>query len=83
MIKKVFVCTAVLFLAAPVMAGPKEDFVSAVKAQCGKSDAEAAGLATPGRTGTVFKFKLCSSPKVDVGGGCTVTCSKAGATIGN
>lgn len=62
-------------------AGAKDDFISAVKAQCGKSDADAAALATGGRQGNVMKWKTCTSASVDVGD-CTLTCSDASSKIG-
>lgn len=83
MTKKIIACVLFFLLNSNVYAGPKEDFVAAVKAQCSKSDSEALSLATPGRSGTVFKFKLCTNPKVDVGKGCVISCSKAGAKIGS
>lgn len=71
-----------LGLSCNAYAGAKEDFISAVKGQCGKSDDEAAKLATPGRSGNVVKFKLCSSATVQLDGSCSVTCTKDGSTIG-
>jgi len=62
-------------------AGAKDDFIKAVKTQCGKSDAEAAALATPGRAGNVIKLKTCSSATITVGD-CTLQCKDASSSIG-
>lgn len=48
-----FFSTLLLVAGPSAYAGPKEDFVAAVKKHCGKSDAEAEAMATPGRSGTV------------------------------
>jgi hypothetical protein len=64
-----------------VLAGAKDDFIKAVKAQCGKSDGDAAKLATPGRSGNVIKFKTCSGATVTVGD-CTLSCKDASSSIG-
>lgn len=70
--------------AAPsAFAGAKEDFVDAVVKQCAKAKEKAEELATPGRTGNIVKFSMCTEATVDVGDGCKVTCTKAGSTIGN
>lgn len=63
-------------------AGAKDDFINAVVKQCKKSKDEAASMATPGRSGTVIKFKTCSGATVDVGSGCTLQCKDASSTIG-
>lgn len=62
-------------------AGPKEDFVSAVVAQCKKTPAEAEAMATPGRSGNVIKFKTCSAATVDIDG-CVLQCKDASSSIG-
>jgi hypothetical protein len=81
---RLLIVAGLLFSAAWVQAGdPKEDFVNAVVKQCKKSKDDAEKLVTPGRTGTVVQFQLCSSPTVDVSGDCKLTCSKGGATIGD
>lgn len=64
-----------------VLAGAKEDFVDAVVKQCGKSQADAEAMATPGRSGNVIKFKTCSSATVDIDG-CTLQCKDASSSIG-
>lgn len=63
-------------------AGMKEDFIDAVVKQCSLSKEKAEELATPGRTGNVVKFTVCSEASIDVGGGCKITCTKSGSTIG-
>lgn len=68
-------------LSTVAIAGAKDDFIKAVKTQCKKSDADAAALATPGRTGNVMKLKTCSSDSVIIGD-CTLNCSDASANIG-
>ena len=70
-----------LLVSSNVYAGAKDDFIAAVKAQCGKSDADAAGLATPGRAGNVVKLKTCSGATVTVGD-CTLQCKDASSSIG-
>lgn len=64
-----------------VLAGAKEDFIDAVVKQCGKSQADAEAMATPGRSGNVIKFKTCSSATVDIDG-CTLQCKDASSSIG-
>lgn len=64
-----------------VFAGAKEDFIDAVVKQCGKTAAEAEGMATPGRSGNVIKFKTCSSATVDIDG-CTLQCKDTSSSIG-
>lgn len=76
-------CLGIIALSLAVQAGPKEDFIDAVKNQCKKDDATAEKLATPGREGTVIQFKLCGTPTIDAGEGCALACSKSGSTIGN
>lgn len=74
--------TLVLIFAAPLsFAGPKEDFITAVKKFCGKSDADAAAMATPGRSGTVMKWKKCSADSIDING-CKLPCKDASSSIG-
>ena len=70
-----------LLISSNVYAGAKDDFIGAVKAQCGKSDADAAALATPGRAGNVIKLKTCSGSTVTVGD-CTLQCKDASSSIG-
>ena len=64
-------------------AGAKEDFVDAVVKQCSLPKEKAEELATPGRTGNIVKFSNCAEASIDLGGGCKVTCTKSGSTIGN
>ena len=78
------IISSVYLVVGSAFAGdPKGDFVQAVVSQCKKSADEAAKLATPGRTGTVAQFQLCSSPTVDVGDGCKIACTKSGSSIGD
>lgn len=64
-------------------AGAKEDFVKAVVDQCKLPQEKGEELATPGRTGNIVKFSNCAEASIDLGGGCKITCTKSGATIGN
>ena len=66
-------------------AGPKEEFIKAVVEQksCKLPPEKAEELATPGRTGNIVKFTNCAEATIDLGGGCKITCTKSGATIGN
>ena len=77
---------ALMLASSSVLAGAKGDFIAALKSQCAKDDAAASALASSpeakGRAGTVVRFKICSSPTVDVGGGCRLKCSRGGNTIG-
>lgn len=63
-------------------AGMKEDFIDAVVKQCALTKEKAEEFATPGRTGNVVKFTVCSEASLDVGSGCKITCTKSGSTIG-
>lgn len=63
-------------------AGAKDDFINAVKKHCGKSDADAGALATPGRAGNVIKLKTCSGDSVEVAPDCKLPCKDASSSIG-
>jgi hypothetical protein len=76
-----FVSLYALLFSFQAHAGAKDDFINSVKTQCGKSDAEAAALATPGRAGNVIKLKTCSSATITVGD-CTLQCKDASSSIG-
>jgi hypothetical protein len=71
-----------LSFASTGMADPKEDLVKAIVDQCKLPKEKAESLATPGRTGTVVQFTVCSSSPVEIGEGCKVTCKKSGSNIG-
>lgn len=73
--------TLLLVVASVAHAGPKEDFVAAVKKYCGKSDADAEKMATPGRSGTVMQWKTCSAASIDIEG-CKLPCKDASSSIG-
>lgn len=75
--------TILLSLAAmpSAFAGSREDFVKAVKDQCGKSQEEAETLATPGREGTIAKFTMCAEETVVVSDTCKPKCKKSGSTL--
>ena len=69
-------------LSTNIQAGAKDDFIAAVKKYCGKSDGDAAAMATPGRTGNVMKLKLCKSDSTTIDG-CKIPCKDASSKIGN
>jgi len=76
--KKVVFFSVVALLALPITglyAGVKDDFVAAVKQQCGVDDGTASQLATPGRTGNVAKYMTCTQESIKVGD-CTLKCKK-------
>jgi hypothetical protein len=68
-------------LSTVVAAGAKDDFIQAVKVQCGKTAEDAKKMATPGRTGSVMKFRTCSSDSITIEG-CTLSCKNASSSIG-
>lgn len=72
---------AMTLVSTSVFAGAKEDFIAAVVKSCGKSQAEAEKLATPGRAGNIIKYQTCSSSSVDIEG-CAVACASS-SKIGN
>jgi hypothetical protein len=85
MTKKLFSLVTLVGLVAfstQVHAGAKDDFINAVKKHCGKSDADAAALATPGRAGNVIKLKTCSGTTVQISSDCSVPCKDASSSIG-
>ena len=67
-------------------AGPKEDFINAVVEDCKVTKEVAESAVTPGRTGTVGSFFMCSTGgiyKVEKLGECYLKCrSKSGNVIG-
>ncbi len=75
------VMVAGLLVASTAFAGPKDDFIAAVKKYCGKDDATAASWATPGRSGTVMKWKMCTADSIDING-CKLPCKDASSSIG-
>lgn len=77
-----FIALLALAISTPAMAGAKDDFIAAVKKHCGKSDADAAALATPGRAGNVIKLKTCSGTTVEIAPDCKVPCKDASSSIG-
>lgn len=79
--KAMLLSVLALSISSSVYAGAKEDFIKAVKAQCGKSEEEASKLATPGRAGNVMKLKSCTTDSITVGD-CTLNCKDASASIG-
>lgn len=63
-------------------ADPKEDLVKAIVDQWGLPKDKADQLATPGPTGTIVQFSICSASSIEIGEGCKVTCKKLGSNIG-
>ena len=84
MTKRFFSLLAIVLLGftLQVHAGAKSDFISSVKKHCGKSDGDAAALATPGRAGNVIKLKTCSGSSVQVAPDCSLPCKDASSSIG-
>lgn len=79
--KRKYFLVAFMLLSTSVLAGAKDDFISAVVSQCGKSNDEAAAMATPGRSGNVIKLKTCTSSSVTIGD-CKLKCTDASSAIG-
>jgi hypothetical protein len=73
----VVITCALLIGATSVMAGAKEDFISAVKEASCSGEVKATG----GRQGSVMKWKTCTSSSVTIDG-CTITCKDASSSIG-
>ena len=74
---------SLLMLDLVAVAGPREEFIREVVAQCKNVDKKKAEkLATPGRTGTVVQFKLCANAEVELDNGCVVECSKDSSKLG-
>ncbi len=63
------------------LAGPKEDFMKAVSEAAKKNPKCSEVKPTPGRQGTVMKWKTCSSDSVTIDG-CILSCSSASSEIG-
>ncbi len=84
MTKKIFslIFLVGLGLQPQAFAGAKDDFINAVKQHCGKSDGDAAALATPGRAGNVIKLKTCSGSTVQIAPDCSLPCKDASSSIG-
>ena len=78
---KLLLASLLLSLSTVVIAGAKDNFINAVKNQCGKSEDEAKKMATPGRTGNVMKLKTCTSDSLMIDG-CTLSCKDASSSIG-
>ena len=78
---KVFLLLTILLVSSYAQASRKTDFVTAVRSQCGKSEADATKFATPGRSGSVMKFVLCASLKIVISGDCIIKCSKNSGNV--
>lgn len=76
-----FFSTLLLLVGQSAFAGPKEDFIAAVKKHCGKTDAEAEAMATPDRSGSVMQWKTCSAASIEIEG-CKLPCKDASSSIG-
>ena len=63
------------------LADTKDDFIAAVKADCGLSAAEAEALATPGRSGNIIKFRMCPQNPVEITATCKVKCTNTGGSV--
>lgn len=80
-VKALLLALSLGFLSSYSYAGAKEDFISVVVKQCGKSESDAAKMATPGRTGNVMKLKLCKADSIEIDG-CKLSCTDASSKIG-
>ena len=80
--KRVTLTSALVMIASlNCFAGPKEDFIAA-RDEAAKKQPKCKELKpTPGRQGSVMKWKTCSSDSVELNG-CTLTCSSASSKIG-
>lgn len=74
---RVMMTCALMVGATSVYAGAKDDFIKAVKAQCGGTNVEATG----GRQGNVMKWKTCTADSITIDG-CTLSCKDASSSIG-
>lgn len=72
---------AFLLSSTVVFGNPKEQFVAAVMKQCKVSKEEALKQATPGRMGTVVRFKVCPQKNMTLENGCVLTCESEGAGL--
>ncbi len=81
--KQVTLTSALVMMASlNCFAGPKEDFITARDEATKKNQPKCKELKpTPGRQGTVMKWKTCSSDSIELDG-CTLTCPSASSKIG-
>lgn len=79
--KKLILASLIIIFSSPTYAGAKGDFVNAVKKSCGKTQEEASSMATPGRSGTVMKWKKCTAQSINIKG-CELPCKDASSSIG-
>jgi hypothetical protein len=71
-------------LVASCFGSTKDKFLAAVKKDCGLEAAEAKKLLTPGRNGTVTKFRVCVSSPIKLSDSCSINCSaNSGNVVGN
>ena len=83
MIKSIIIIFLAVFSTAS-FSGNKSDLVDAIVRDCKLNADSAAKFATPGRTGTIIKFKICTTPEIKLADDCVVSCkSKSGNVVGN
>jgi hypothetical protein len=72
---------ALLIFSTAAFSSSREQFVTAVVKQCKVTKEEAQKLATPGRMGTVVRFKICPQKNMTLENGCVLTCKSEGAEL--
>ena len=63
-------------------AGIKDDFIKEAMEQCKLTKEDAKKLATKGRTGNVYKFRMCLSNPLEAKSGCKISCENRGSKLG-
>ena len=76
------ICLTLTCLPSQSFGGVKDEFIKAAMAQCNVTKETAAKMATKGRTGNVFKFRMCLVKSLNVSDECRITCTQRGAKIG-
>lgn len=80
--KKIILTSSLVLMASlSSFAGVKEDFIAARDEAAKKQPKCSEVKPTPGRQGTVMKWKTCSSDSVEFDG-CKITCPSASSKIG-
>lgn len=72
----------ILLFPLSLQGSAKTDFIKAAIEQCKIDEKAAKKLATPGRVGNVFKYRMCLENPLRTNGKCTITCVNRGAKIG-
>jgi hypothetical protein len=73
----------IICLLMPIISysGARESFVKEVIRQCKVTETEAEKEVTPGRMGTVVRFKVCPQKNITLKSGCVLTCETEGAGL--